>query len=83
MSQPLPFPSAAPKPQERFHRKYPRPKFSLSPHFPFSQQGLEQPFKQDLTAAICEALTASLKEYARHFVQYNRHGSDDRDVEYG
>ena len=62
MSQPLPFPSVLPKPQERFHRKYPRPEISCLHTFPFSQQVLEQPFKQDLTATNCEALTGSLKE---------------------
>jgi hypothetical protein len=31
--------------------------------FPFSQQGLEQPSKQGLTAPICEALTGSLKKW--------------------
>ncbi len=62
MSQPLPFPSVSPKPQERFYRKYPRPEISCCHTLPLSQQGLEQPFKQDLTALICEALIGSLKE---------------------
>jgi hypothetical protein len=62
MSQPLPFPRVPPKPQKRLHRKYPRPEISCLPTFPFSQQGLEQPFKQDLTATNCEASTGALKE---------------------
>jgi hypothetical protein len=82
MSQPLPSPSVPAKPQERFHRKYPRPEISCRHTLPLSQQGLEQLFKQDSPHLrglnrFAQGIVAGL------FVQYGGHGGDDRDAEYG
>src|SRR5271155_1604068 len=76
-------PSVPPKPQERFHRKYPSPEISCHHTFPLFSirigttvesktwlpptRGLNR-FAQGIVAVV--------------FVQYGGHVSDDRDAEY-
>jgi hypothetical protein len=62
MSQPLPFPYVLILPQGWSPKRYPRPEISCCHTLPHSQPRLEQPFKQYLTAPICEALSGSIEE---------------------
>jgi len=62
MSQPLFSPGVLILRQLCSPKRYSRPETSCCGTLPLSQQGLEQPFKQDLNAAVCEALSGRLKK---------------------
>src|ERR1019366_3997531 len=87
MSQPLPFPSVLLLTNPR---KSGSTENILAPRSPvatltrFSTRICEETSKQDLSGRHLRGLNRFAQEIvAGHFVQYRRHGSDDRDAEYG
>ena len=87
MSQPLPFPSVLLLTNPR---KSGSTENILAPRSPaatltrFPTRICEERSEQDVTGRHLRGLNRSPQEMvAGHFVQYGRHGSDDRDAEYG